>query len=72
MGQGEYLKRANRNVLVAVQIETVEGLENCEEIAKVEGVGESTHYPLVQALLYESGECGNEKTDWCGAQICCS
>ncbi|EIM79636.1 Phosphoenolpyruvate/pyruvate domain-containing protein [Stereum hirsutum FP-91666 SS1] len=38
MGMGDYLKKANKNVFIAVQIETVEGLENCEEIAKVEGI----------------------------------
>lgn len=41
MGMGDYLKKANKNVFIAVQIETVEGLENCEEIAKVEGIGKS-------------------------------
>lgn len=41
MGMGDYLKKANKNVFIAVQIETVEGLENCEEIAKVEGIGET-------------------------------
>lgn len=40
----EYAATANRNTFVAVQIETVQGLENCEEIAKVEGVG--TSFPL--------------------------
>lgn len=36
----EYIASANTNTIVAVQIESVEGLENCEEIAKVDGVGE--------------------------------
>ncbi|TFK43299.1 Pyruvate/Phosphoenolpyruvate kinase-like domain-containing protein [Crucibulum laeve] len=36
--QGDYTATANKNTFIAVQIETVEGLENCEEIAKVEGV----------------------------------
>ncbi|KAJ3743411.1 Pyruvate/Phosphoenolpyruvate kinase-like domain-containing protein [Lentinula detonsa] len=35
---GEYIATANRNTFIAVQIETVEGLENCEEIAKVDGI----------------------------------
>lgn len=35
----EYTANANDNVLIAVQIETVEGLNNCEAIAKVDGVG---------------------------------
>lgn len=39
-GMGDYIATANRNTFVAVQIETVEGLENCEEIAKVDGVGQ--------------------------------
>ncbi|KAF8974716.1 Pyruvate/Phosphoenolpyruvate kinase-like domain-containing protein [Flammula alnicola] len=35
----EYIRTANQNTFVAVQIETLEGLENCEEIAKVDGIG---------------------------------
>ena len=35
----EYIATANKNTFIAVQIETVEGLSNCEEIAKVEGIG---------------------------------
>jgi 2-keto-3-deoxy-L-rhamnonate aldolase RhmA len=34
----EYLPFMNRETLVVTQIETVKGLENCEEIAAVEGV----------------------------------
>ena len=41
----EYTATANDNIFIAVQIETAEGLNNCEEIAKVDGVGMS------QALL---------------------
>lgn len=37
--QGDYTATANFNTFVAVQIETVEGLNNCEEIAKVDGIG---------------------------------
>ncbi len=37
---GDYIATANKNIFLAVQIETEEGLENCEEIAKVEGIGE--------------------------------
>ena len=35
----DYLKNANDNILVIVQIESRLGVENCEEIAKVDGVG---------------------------------
>ncbi|KAF8914152.1 Phosphoenolpyruvate/pyruvate domain-containing protein [Gymnopilus junonius] len=34
----DYIRTANRNTFIAVQIETLEGLENCEEIAKVDGI----------------------------------
>jgi len=34
----EYTATANDNILIAVQIESVEGLNNCEEIAKVDGI----------------------------------
>ncbi|PPQ79570.1 hypothetical protein CVT25_003452 [Psilocybe cyanescens] len=30
----EYIRTANHNTFIAVQIETIQGLENCEEIAK--------------------------------------
>jgi len=36
--QGDYTATANFNTFVAVQIETVEGLNNCEEIAMVDGI----------------------------------
>jgi len=36
--QPEYTATANDNIFIAVQIETVEGLNNCEEIAKVDGI----------------------------------
>ncbi len=39
-GMGEYIATANKNTFIAVQIETVEGLGNCEEIAKVDGIGQ--------------------------------
>ena len=35
----EYLKTANENITVIVQIESRSGLENCEDIAKVPGIG---------------------------------
>ncbi len=35
----EYVAQANGLILVAVQIETREGLQNVADIAKVEGVG---------------------------------
>lgn len=41
MEMRDYFDLANEGVFLAVQIETEEGLRNCEEIAKVEGVGES-------------------------------
>ncbi|KAF5322171.1 hypothetical protein D9619_001075 [Psilocybe cf. subviscida] len=34
----EYIRTANQNTLIAVQIETLEGLENCEDIARVDGI----------------------------------
>ncbi|KDR83486.1 hypothetical protein GALMADRAFT_55592 [Galerina marginata CBS 339.88] len=34
----EYIRTANRNTFVAVQIETQLGLENCEDIAQVDGI----------------------------------
>ncbi|KIK65647.1 hypothetical protein GYMLUDRAFT_258365 [Collybiopsis luxurians FD-317 M1] len=37
-GMGDYIATANQNTFIAVQIESVEGLENCEEIAKVDGI----------------------------------
>ena len=36
----EYLKHANDNTLVIVQIETRKAVENCVEIANTPGVGE--------------------------------
>ncbi|KAK4699339.1 4-hydroxy-2-oxoheptanedioate aldolase, partial [Phenoliferia sp. Uapishka_3] len=35
---GDYISTANQNTMVIVQIESVEGLNNCEEIAKVPGI----------------------------------
>lgn len=35
----QYLARANESVMVIVQIETRQAVENCEEIARVDGVG---------------------------------
>jgi len=34
----QYIRTANQNTFIAVQIETLEGLENCEDIAKVDGI----------------------------------
>jgi 4-hydroxy-2-oxoheptanedioate aldolase len=34
-----YVKAANDNVIIMVQIESVEGLKNVDEICQVEGVG---------------------------------
>lgn len=36
----EYVARANDTVLTMLQIETVAGVDNVEEICKVDGVGE--------------------------------
>lgn len=38
---GEYLKTANDNILVIVQIESRMAVENCEKIAAVEGIGKN-------------------------------
>jgi 4-hydroxy-2-oxoheptanedioate aldolase len=35
----EYVANANKDVLIMVQIESVEGLKNVDEIAQVDGVG---------------------------------
>lgn len=35
---GDYISGADKNLLVIVQIESVKGVENVEEIAKVEGL----------------------------------
>ena len=37
---GDYIATANRNTFITVQIESVDGLNNCEEIARVPGIGE--------------------------------
>jgi len=36
---GEYFKSANENVIFIAQVESRLGVENCEEIAAVDGVG---------------------------------
>jgi 4-hydroxy-2-oxoheptanedioate aldolase len=36
----EYVAKANDNLITMIQIETVEGVKNIEEICQVEGVGE--------------------------------
>jgi len=36
----EYVAKANNNLITMVQIETVEGVKNIEEICQVDGVGE--------------------------------
>jgi 4-hydroxy-2-oxoheptanedioate aldolase len=35
----DYLRHANDNILVIVQIESRKAVENCEEIAKTPGIG---------------------------------
>jgi 4-hydroxy-2-oxoheptanedioate aldolase len=36
----QYLESANENILVMIQVENKEAVENVEEIASVEGIGE--------------------------------
>lgn len=35
----EYLRHSNNNILVIIQIESRKAVENCEEIAGVDGIG---------------------------------
>lgn len=58
MDMGEYIATANRNIFIAVQIETVEGLSNCEEIAKVDGIGWWSFRARVSL-----------RPDWCGLPV---
>ena len=46
----DYIATANRNTFVCVQIESVEGLANCEAIAAVPGIGASS-LPLRKAMI---------------------
>ena len=39
---GDYLRTANDNILVIVQIESRLAVENCEKIAAVDGIGKSS------------------------------
>ena len=41
----EYVAKANVTLITMVQIETVEGLKNIEEICRVDGIGESFWLP---------------------------
>lgn len=43
----EYLKSANENVVVMVQIETKEGVQNVDAIAAVDGIGELGYSEIV-------------------------
>jgi 4-hydroxy-2-oxoheptanedioate aldolase len=52
-----YVQGADKNLLVIVQIESVQGVENVEEIAKVDGldclfIGKSTPKPSTRNLLW--------------------
>lgn len=38
---GDYLRTANDNIIVIVQIESRSAVENCEKIAAVDGIGMS-------------------------------
>lgn len=40
MTASQYLDSANENILVMIQIENKEAVENVDEIANVEGIGE--------------------------------
>ncbi|RSH95817.1 hypothetical protein EHS25_000910 [Saitozyma podzolica] len=42
----EYLQQANRDLLTIIQIESLEGVENVDEICKVPGVGEDANKDL--------------------------
>lgn len=42
----EYFESANDNVLFIAQVESKVGVENCEEIAKVDGVGMVSPFSL--------------------------
>lgn len=44
----EYLRHANDNIVVIVQIESRKAVENCEEIAKTPGIGKLL-YPSHQS-----------------------
>ena len=46
----EYVSTANKNLLTMVQIESIEGLENVEEICQVDGVGKSSLKLVEKAL----------------------
>lgn len=46
----DYVAAANDLVLVMVQIETVDGLKNVDEICRVDGVGESMIWVSVSDL----------------------
>ena len=46
----EYLRHANDNILVIVQIESRKAVENCEEIAQTEGIGMSLCVELFRRL----------------------
>lgn len=49
----EYLKSANDNILVIVQIESRLAVENCEKIAATDGIGKvSDHLFSTYSLIY--------------------
>jgi 4-hydroxy-2-oxoheptanedioate aldolase len=57
---GEYIRTANRNTLIAVQIETLEGLENCEEIARVDGIGAASTLNLTFTAAFAEAALKNQ------------
>lgn len=48
----EYVTKANDTVITMIQIETVAGVENIEEICQVDGIGKSTLPRLIENILF--------------------
>ena len=44
----DYLRHANENIAVIVQIESRRAVENCEEIAKTSGIGMTRSSPSMK------------------------
>lgn len=47
-----YYSSANKNVVIILQIESRKGVENCEEIAKVDGIGLYFDFPYLSTLKF--------------------
>ena len=56
----EYLASANQNTMVIVQIETPLGLKNVNEIASVEGIGESFFFAVPEKDLYSVTDASSQ------------